>query len=75
MTSQDTIAGNPSVVEAHFHREATSATLDVVWKTPAGYLIFRGRDAVAANYRSIISVTLTRETSPLSRGQKIAPGA
>ena len=62
--SDDILAANLAAVEAHFGSEASGRiddaivlyTDDVVWEAPSRNLEFRGKDAVAANYRDIFSV-------------------
>ena len=62
--SQDIIAANLAAVEAHFGGEASGRiedaiklyTDDVVWEAPSRNLEFRGKEAVAANYRDLFSV-------------------
>ena len=62
--SQDIIAANLTAVEAHFGSEASGRiedaiklyTDDVVWEAPSRNLEFRGKEAVAANYREIFAV-------------------
>lgn len=75
MSSQDTIARNLAAVEAHFHSEAINEveqsldlyTDDVVWEAPARNLIFRGKDAVATNYRRIFGSMENIEFKNLDR--------
>ena len=75
MSSQDTIARNLAAVEAHFHSEAINEveqsldlyTDDVVWEAPARNLIFRGKDAVATNYRGIFGSMENIEFKSLDR--------
>lgn len=63
MTVQDTVANNLAVVEAHFHSEAANEieqalelyTDDIIWEAPARQLAFKGKDAVAENYRKIFT--------------------
>ncbi len=62
--SDDILAANLAAVEAHFGSEASGRiddaialyTDDVVWEAPSRNLEFRGKEAVAANYRDIFSV-------------------
>ena len=62
--SDDIIAANLAAVEAHFGSEASGRiddaiavyTDDVVWEAPSRNLEFRGKEAVADNYRDIFSV-------------------
>ena len=62
--SDDILAANLAAVEAHFGSEASGRiddaialyTDDVVWEDPSRNLEFRGKEAVAANYRDIFSV-------------------
>lgn len=75
MSSQDTITRNLAAVEAHFHSEAINEveqsldlyTDDVVWEAPARNLIFRGKDAVATNYRGIFGSMENIEFKNLDR--------
>lgn len=75
MTVQDAIARNLAAVEAHFHSEAINEveqsldlyTDDVVWEAPARQLTFRGKDAVATNYRSIFGSVANVEFRNLDR--------
>jgi ketosteroid isomerase-like protein len=61
MEPKDRIATNLAAVEAHFHSEANDEidkaldlyTNDIVWEAPARRLIFRGKQAVADNYRKM----------------------
>jgi steroid delta-isomerase-like uncharacterized protein len=61
--NQNTIAANLAVVEAHFHSEASNEvdkalelyTDDVVWEAPARKLMFKGKRAVADNYRKMFA--------------------
>ena len=63
MNPQDRIAANMATVEAHFHSEADDEvdkaldlyTDDIVWEAPARRLIFRGKQAVADNYRKMFA--------------------
>jgi ketosteroid isomerase-like protein len=63
MTVQDTVTNNLAVVEAHFHSEAANEieqalelyTDDIIWEAPARQLAFKGKDAVAKNYRKIFT--------------------
>ena len=62
--SDDIIAANLAAVEAHLGSEASGRiedaiavyTDDVVWEAPSRNLEFRGKEAVADNYRDIFSV-------------------
>ena len=62
--SDDILAANLAAVEVHFGSEASGRiddaialyTDDVVWEAPSRNLEFRGKEAVAANYRDIFSV-------------------
>ena len=61
--SQDTITENLSVVEAHFHSEASDEvdqalalyTDDIVWESPARNLRFTGKQATGDNYRKMFA--------------------
>jgi ketosteroid isomerase-like protein len=61
--NQDIIAANLAAVEAHFGSEATGRvdaaidlyTDDIVWEAPARNLVFKGKKAVADNYREMFS--------------------
>jgi ketosteroid isomerase-like protein len=63
MTVQDTVTNNLAVVEAHFHSEAANEieqalklyTEDIIWEAPARQLVFKGKQAVAENYRKIFT--------------------
>ncbi len=63
MTVQDTVTNNLAVVEAHFHSEAANEieqalklyTEDIIWEAPATQLVFKGKQAVAENYRKIFT--------------------
>ena len=62
--AQDIIAANLAAVEAHFGSESSGRvddaialyTDDVVWEAPSRNLMFKGKEAVAANYREIFAV-------------------
>jgi ketosteroid isomerase-like protein len=57
--NQDIIAANLDIVEAHFHSESLNEieealklyTDDIVWEAPNRKLVFKGKQAVANNYR------------------------
>ena len=61
--AQDIIAANLAAVEAHFGSEAAGRidaainlyTDDVVWEAPSRNLVFKGKEAVAANYQEMFS--------------------
>ena len=73
--ARDIIAANLAAVEAHFGSEASGRvedaielyTDDVVWEAPSRNLVFRGKEAVAANYREIFSVLKNVEFHTLDR--------
>ena len=74
-TESDVIAANLAAVEAHFHSEATGEveqavelyTDDAVWESPARSLIFRGKEATAANYRRMFDSLRNVEFRPVQR--------
>jgi ketosteroid isomerase-like protein len=57
------VTNNLAVVEAHFHSEAANEieqalklyTEDIIWEAPARQLVFKGKQAVAENYRKIFT--------------------
>lgn len=68
------VSNNLSVIEEHIAREATDVdkaielyTDDIVWESPSRNLIFRGKEAVANNYRSMFSSIKDIEIQPLER--------
>ena len=73
--AQDRIAANLATVEAHFGSEVSGRveaaielyTDDVVWEAPSRNLVFKGKAAVAANYREIFSVLKNVEFHKLDR--------
>ena len=73
--TQDVIAANLAVIEAHFGSEASGRidaaielyTDDIVWEAPARNLVIKGKEAVAANYREIFSVLKEVEFHTLDR--------
>ena len=75
VAKSDLIAANLAAVEAHFHTEATGEvekaldlyTEDVVWEAPARRLLFRGKAAVAANYRRMFASMRNVEFRPVQR--------
>jgi ketosteroid isomerase-like protein len=75
MNPQDRIAANMATVEAHFHSEADDEvdkaldlyTDDIVWEAPARRLIFRGKQAVADNYRKMFASIQNIRITPLQR--------
>jgi ketosteroid isomerase-like protein len=75
MAVQDTVTGNLAVVEAHFHSEAANEieqalelyTDDIVWEAPARRLVFKGKEAVAENYRKIFTSIKNVEFRNLDR--------
>ena len=75
---RDHIAENLAAVENHFHSEAANEveaaletfTDDIVWEAPAPNGLnrsFRGKDAVAANYRELFESMREIEFQPLQR--------
>jgi len=58
-TATNLIAANLAAVEAHFHSEGQGEveqavdlyTDDAVWESPSRGLVFKGKEATAANYR------------------------
>jgi ketosteroid isomerase-like protein len=74
-TQPDIIAANLAAVEAHFHNEATGEveravdlyTDDAVWESPGRGLIFRGKEATAANYRRMFGSMRNVEFRPVQR--------
>jgi ketosteroid isomerase-like protein len=75
MAVQDTVTDNLAVVEAHFHSEAANEieqalelyTDDIVWEAPARRLVFKGKEAVADNYRKIFTSIKNVEFRNLDR--------
>ncbi|HZA22738.1 MAG TPA: nuclear transport factor 2 family protein, partial [Dehalococcoidia bacterium] len=75
MAVQDTVTGNLAVVEAHFHSEAANEieqalelyTDNIVWEAPARRLVFKGKEAVAENYRKIFTSIKNVEFRNLDR--------
>ena len=75
MGTQDIIAQNLAVVEAHFHSEAANEveealelyTDDIVWEAPARQLVFTGKEPVAENYRGIFGSMQDVEIRTLDR--------
>ena len=73
--TQDVIAANLAVIEAHFGSEAAGRidaaidlyTDDIVWEAPSRNLVIKGKEAVAANYREIFSVLKDVEFHTLDR--------
>ncbi len=73
--NQEIIAANLAAVEAHFHSEASNEvdqalnlyTDDVVWEAPARQLLFKGKRAVADNYRKIFGAMRDVEFRNLQR--------
>ena len=73
--NQDSIAANLAAVEAHFHSEAENDvyralelyTDDVEWESAARRLYFKGKKAVAENYRNIWSSIRDVEFKTLQR--------
>jgi uncharacterized protein YjiS (DUF1127 family)/ketosteroid isomerase-like protein len=68
------VSNNLSVIEEHIAREATDVdkavelyTDDIVWEAPSRNLIFRGKEAVANNYRRMFSSIKDIEVQPLER--------
>jgi uncharacterized protein YjiS (DUF1127 family)/ketosteroid isomerase-like protein len=68
------VSNNLSVIEEHIAREATDVdkaielyTDDIVWESPLRNLIFRGKEAVANNYRRMFSSLKDIEIQPLER--------
>lgn len=75
---RDRIAENLAAVENHFHSEASNEveaaletfTDDIVWEAPAPNGLnrsFRGKEAVAANYRELFESMREIEFQPLQR--------
>ncbi len=72
---QGVIDANLAAVEAHFHGEASidvekaieQYTDDIVWEAPARGLIFEGKEAVAENYRKLLSSIRILEARNLQR--------
>ena len=69
------IDANLAAVEAHFGNEASGRvdaavdlyTDDIVWEAPSRNLVFKGKEAVAANYREMFSVLKDVEFHTLDR--------
>lgn len=72
---QDIVAANLAAVEDHFHSEASNEveraldlyTDDVVWEAPARKLVFKGKRAVADNYRKLFAAIQDVEFRNLDR--------
>lgn len=75
VVNQHMVAANLAAVEAHFHSEASNEvdkalelyTEDVVWEAPARKLVFKGKRAVADNYRKMFAVIRDVEFRNLQR--------
>jgi len=75
VVNQSIVAANLAAVEAHFHSEASNEvdkalelyTDDVVWEAPARKLMFKGKQAVAANYRKMFGAIRDVEFRNLQR--------
>lgn len=75
VVNQHMVAANLAAVEAHFHSEASNEvdkalelyTDDVVWEAPARKLMFKGKRAVADNYRKMFAVIRDVEFRNLQR--------
>ena len=73
--NQQQIAHNLSVVEAHFHSEATDEiekalelyTDDILWESPVRKLVLRGKEETAENYRRMFSSFKVEEFKCLQR--------
>lgn len=69
------VAQNLAAVEAHFHSEASNEvdkavalyTDDAVWEGPMRGLVFKGKEATAANYRKMFSSMANVQLFPLQR--------
>jgi uncharacterized protein YjiS (DUF1127 family)/ketosteroid isomerase-like protein len=68
------VSYNLSIIEEHIAREATDVdkaielyTDDIVWESPSRNLIFRGKEAVANNYRGMFSSLKNIAIQPLER--------
>ena len=75
VVNQRMVAANLAAVEAHFHSEASNEveqaldlyTDDVVWEAPARKLVYKGKRAVADNYRKMFAVIRDVEFRNLQR--------
>ena len=73
--SQDIVAENLAVVDAHFHSEATNEieraldlyTDDIVWESPARQLMLHGKHAAGENYRRMFGAMADVQITPLRR--------
>jgi ketosteroid isomerase-like protein len=69
------VALNLAAVEAHFHNEAANEvdkavelyTEDAIWEGPMRGLVFKGKEATAANYRKMFSSMANVQIQPLQR--------
>src|SRR6266446_1216570 len=69
------VTQNLAAVEAHFHGEATNEvdkavelfTDDAIWEGPNRRLVFKGKEAAAANYRGMFSSMGNVQMQPLQR--------
>ena len=75
VAKSDLIAANLAAVDAHLHSEAIGEveqavdlyTEDAVWESPARGLVFRGKEATAANYRRMFGSIRNVEFQPVQR--------
>jgi len=73
--SQDVVAENLAVVDAHFRSEASNEidraldlyTDDIVWEAPARQLVLHGKHAAGENYRKMFGSMANVKITPLRR--------